>query len=206
MTTQPNALDTMKYKHITSLLFLLSIVSLSSLNAQEKKEREYRISKSEFPQKALYSLGDLNQKRSLKFYKETDNDKVSYEAKFKYDKLYFSVEFDSSGALEDIEVLIKKRAFQKLKTESVYNFLTANYHKHKLLKIQLQYVVPNSTDDSTFINDVLINRTAFKHNYEIVAKVKAAKETILKEFVFGFNGQLLSERRINISSYDHVLY
>jgi hypothetical protein len=52
----------------------------------------------------------MNFKR-VKFYKESDGDKISFEAKFKYKKQHFSVEFFASGVLEDIEILINKKKY-----------------------------------------------------------------------------------------------
>ena len=75
---------------------------------QYKNEREFRIRKSQFPSAAISIIEDnvVGIKR-LKFYKETDSNKVSFEAKLKMDKLWYSLEFNKEGVSKNIEILIK---------------------------------------------------------------------------------------------------
>ena len=98
-----NAMGTLKK---ISVCFILVWMLPFNAMAQNKYEREHRILKSQFPEKALGLITDkLVGAKRVRFYKEIDSAKISYEAKFKKDKLRYSVEFDTEGTLEDIEVL-----------------------------------------------------------------------------------------------------
>jgi len=105
-------------RYVPILLLFYGLVGA----AQNKYEREYRIRKVQFPERALgYIQEKLTDAKRIRFYKETDSTKVSYEAKFKKDRLWYSIEFNKEGGLEDIEILIKsidipEASFQTMNT------------------------------------------------------------------------------------------
>ena len=79
---------------------LIIFFGVFSALAQEKYEREHRINKKQFPEKALnYIAENLEDAKRIRFYRETDSSKTSYEVKFKKDRLHYSVEFDKDGKL-----------------------------------------------------------------------------------------------------------
>lgn len=95
----------------TYLVLLFCIYGFS----QSKNEKEERIPASEFPEVShKYFNGITDKVNYLKFYRETDGNKQSFEAKFKLNKLYYSVEFNTDGVLEDIEIVIKKKIFLRM--------------------------------------------------------------------------------------------
>ncbi len=96
-------------KYRCLLLLIMALFQFSTGLSQVKVEREHRIKKNQFPDAAHDFIKEkLQDAKKIRFYKETDTTKISYEAKFKKDKLHYSVEFDESGKLEDIEILIKE--------------------------------------------------------------------------------------------------
>ena len=63
------------------------------VNSRVKAEREHRIKKNQFPETAHDFIKEkLQDAKKLRFYKETDTAKISYQARFKKDKLYYSIE------------------------------------------------------------------------------------------------------------------
>lgn len=97
------------------IFLMLSITFTATAIGQTKNEKEERIKKEVFPKIALLTLNDLPQSsKRLKFYRETDGDKKSYEAKFKLNRKIYSIEFNSQGQLEDVEVKIKKKVYSTI--------------------------------------------------------------------------------------------
>lgn len=83
-------------------LILISVFSCCQLSfAQKTYEREFRIRKSQFPS-AAHTLIENNIEgvKRLKFYQETDSNKVSFKAKLKKDKLWYNLDFDKEGVLK----------------------------------------------------------------------------------------------------------
>ena len=195
----------MKLKFI--FVILLSSFISQSLYGQTKNEKEERIKISEFPEvtQAIIESLPKNCKR-LKFYKETDGDKKSYEVKFKYLKQYYSIEFSNQGLLEDIEVITKFKNIEDSARQQIAAYYKQFFKKHKFIKIQKQYVYTSGSNANAFIDHTLKKRNITSANYEIIAEVRTDKKRSIKEFTFNHKGEFLSSRILNPTSYEHVLY
>lgn len=188
-----------------SLITLIFCCTISF--SQSKNEKEERIDASQFPEVASsYFNAISNQVNYLKFYKETDGNKYSFEVKFKLNKLHYSVEFDTIGNLEDIEIIIKEKHISKLTFKNIKSFFNTTFDKVRIIKIQEQYVNNSEKNDQQFINHVL-KKTANKNNFfEIIAEVKQNQKRQLKEFTFKNNGELIKSRLVKSEDYQYVLY
>lgn len=197
MIMKLTVLDMMKSKNILVLLLLLSSFCFS----QTKNEKEERILQKNFPEKTSLSVSliKLKSKRIL-FYKETNNTKISFETKFKFNKHRYSIEFSENGTLEDVEKTLKNDL------NEIETFFNKNYDKWSLKKVQKQYIFNAKTKQHIFINNILKNEEDSAFNFEIIAEVKEKKSYSLKEFLFDSKGNHLSTKNIATSSYGHVLY
>ncbi len=183
------------------------LLYLNSSFSQSKNEKEERIDASEFPQMALHYFNEiLDQVKYLKLYKETDGEKQSFEAKFKLNKLHYSVEFDTLGNLEDIEIIIKKKHIPKLAFKTMLNYFDTHFDKVRFIKIQKQYVNILEQNDQQFINYVLDSPIGKNTHFEIIAEIKTQGERFLKEFTFKNTGAFEKSRPVSSSSYEHALY
>lgn len=177
-----------------------------SAQAQNKYEREFRIKKSQFPEKALtYIEAKLQEARRIRFYKETDSAKVSYEAKFKKDRLKYSVEFDEDGALEDIEILIEPvdipdDAFANMKT-----YLEGTFTKYRIRRLQQQYPVTEK-DAEAVVKDAFQNLMLPYIKYELIVAGKKEQGYEQFEILFDAEGNFKKSRKSLPPNYDHVLY
>ena len=90
--------------------------------AQHKYEREQRISSEIIPQSAQNFIDSIGSDSKIKWYKEVSLNEVTFEAKFKHNKKKFSVEFDTLGTLQDVELAIKKGEINSI----VYNKMEHN--------------------------------------------------------------------------------
>lgn len=192
----------MRFK-LLILLLCLGQIAIS----QTKNEKEERVALSNFPQAAQTLLETLPKDcRRIKFYSETDGQKKSFEAKFKYKGQRFSLEFSENGEIEDLEVQTKIKAIDDTKRNNITNYFDTTFSKSKLIKIQKQYVYNSELDTELFLAQILSGSTNIAPNFEIVAEVKIEKQRELREFTFDSSGDFLNYRTINPTSYEHVLY
>ena len=183
-----------------TLLFLSSLCLFS----QTKDEREFRVEKENFPTNAQSVLKELpNSAKRLKLYKETDGEKVSYEAKFKFKKNRYSLEFDTNGVIEDIEMIVNKKS---IPIEIIEIHFKSNYIRFKIIKIQTQYINTDSKNDKDFMIGVLNGYKGQKVNFEIIAEVKTESNRNVMEFLFTENGKFLNSRILKPTSYEHIMY
>ncbi|WP_138432831.1 hypothetical protein [Winogradskyella algicola] len=192
----------MKTKTLLALIFICQFVF-----SQTKNEKEERITKSEFPEVAIEVIKSLpDDCKRLKFYKETDGEKQSFEVKFKYKKKRCSLEFTKDGVIEDLEVLTKFKTINEEKKSKIKDYFRSNFTKHKFIKAQKQYVYQKELDPVIFIKNILKNTTTEAPNFEIIAEVKTDKKRDIREFTFNASGEFVNFRIINPTSYEHVLY
>jgi hypothetical protein len=193
----------MKYRIIT----VLALVLCCSLNAQAKYEREFRIKKSQFPQASL-TLAEpfLDGVRKLRYYKEIDSSKQTYQIKFKRDKLKYSVEFNDNDALEDIEVGISEVDIPKAAYQAMEAYLKKNFSKYKIRKMQQQYPrAAFASTEETFRN-AFQNLMLPEIRYEFMVHAKTTGPYMDFEILFDFEGKFLNQRKSLPQNYDHVLY
>lgn len=192
----------MKYR---LLLFMLLTGFL--MQSQYKYEREYRIKKNQFPQKAHALLQEhIQGARKMKYYREVDSTKISYEAKFKMDRLYYSAEFDTQGNLEDIEVLIKEIDIPNASFEAITGHLDSTFAKHRILKIQQQYAVSDFNSVEETVKNAFQNLLLPSIKYEIIVAGKRDKGFEDFEILFDAEGSFISMRKSLPANYDHILY
>jgi hypothetical protein len=174
---------------------------------QTKNEKEVRVQLSEFPELTQNTVNALPKDcKRIKFYKETDSDKLSFEVKFKYHKQRYSIEFSETGQIEDIEIITKFKNIAVSTKSKIKDYLNQSYSKHKFIKIQRQYVYSSDGDTSLFLTNVLSEQPSLPHNFEIIAEVKSKKLRDIREFTFNNQGTFINSRILIPTSYEHVLY
>lgn len=194
----------MKVKIIFILAILLNSIQLL---AQTKAEREKRVRFEDFPKQAQTLLNSIPEKhKRMKYYFETDGKKSSYEAKFKYGKKYYSLEFDIFGIVEDIEVIIDELEIPKEVISKISDYFMGNFDNYKLVKVQKQYVKTSEKSTTDFIVSVLNGDSIDQISYEIIAQVKSGRKRHYLEVVFESEGNFISSRMVGLDEYGHVLY
>jgi len=130
--------------NISVLLKIFPILFLSfgffySAFSQEKIEREIRVTPREVPSEAKDWLGDAFEKiKRPKWYLEYSQNGKSYEAKFWHQKHFYSVEFDSLGKLEDVEIEIQESEVPVEAWKQIQSYFESDYEQVKVEKIQKQ--------------------------------------------------------------------
>ncbi len=193
-----------RYK-LLSLSFLLLFIW--SASAQYKYEREHRIKKNQFPAEARAFIAEkLENARKIRYYRETDSTKVSYEAKFKVDKLHYSVEFDEKGQLEDIEILIKEVDIPDETFSAIAAYLESNFSNYRLRRIQQQYPVNENETVEETLRNAFQNLLLPTIRYEIMVSGKKDNGFEDYEILFDYSGEFIKMRKSLPVNYDHILY
>lgn len=115
------------------------LIPISSLFAQNKLEREYRVKSDQVPPKALGCIQKFDFSGQVKWYFEEGLNGKSYEAKTRYRQQYYSIEFDTLGNLLDVEILIGSELLPVKVSQNIKMDLNRRFKKHKIDRIQVQY-------------------------------------------------------------------
>lgn len=187
---------------ILSIGFLLLFPFISK--AQHKYEREFRIKSETIPQSAIELIDSISADSKIKWYKEISLNDITLEAKFKYNKKKFSVEFDTLGKLQDVEFVIKKREISPKVYNKIKSKLDSVYRKWKFQKIQIHY----SGKSSHIVDAIRKNEPSesIKIAYEIVLKGKNLEDTNLYEITFNEQGEVQNILLIIQDKADHLEY
>lgn len=188
------------------LLFIL-LIPLLGFSQDKKIEREEDIESNEMPEAAQQYLSqNMPEKfRRLKFYFETDGDKESFEAKFKHKGHRYSVEFNKSGKLQDIEVKIDKKEMKEGSLKKIESFLKSNHERFKIEKIQAQYLARLRSPEEN-MQKSLQRKQSIPDNYELIVATKNDGKLKKYEFLFDNKGNFKEEREIIRNSYDYLIF
>ena len=192
-----------RYLHIYILCFIFCLTGFSyPLLGQQKFEKEFRITEKEAPAKAISFIKEAPFDRRIKWYREESNNGQSIEAKTRYRKILFSVEFDTLGNVEDVELKIP---FHNI-TESTIKVIEAHFEndfdKWKVVKTQVQWIGA----DKDLISQIkgLDPKSSFAKNFEIVVEGKSNGEFKLYEFLFSNSGEIIRKDEIIPQRTDHL--
>ncbi|WP_425390460.1 hypothetical protein [Ekhidna sp.] len=187
-----------------SLSYLIFLIFTISLFSQElKKEKESRLKKDKVPEYMLECLQPYLSKKAT-FYREVDGNKKSYEAKLQYDGGKYSIEFDDSLKLEDVELSITIDQIDVNVKEKI-NAHLSHSQKFKILKIQKQFS-SDKRNDREVIDEALKNKTGDIINYELEVGIKHKGKWKFFEMTFSDVGKFLFQREISERTSGYVLY
>ena len=193
-------------KYRCLLLIVLGLITVNTFG-QYKYEREHRIKKNQFPAEAHALIEEqLAEARRIRYYRETDSTKVSYEAKFKVDRLHYSVEFDQQGKLEDVEILIKEVDIPNASFKNITDYLDDNFEKYRIRRIQQQYPVSENESVELTIKNAFQNLLLPTIRYELIIAGRKDKGFEDFEILFDADGNFLKMRKSLPVNYDHILY
>lgn len=190
----------MKY---TLLLLIIHCTFLYGI-AQDKFEVEYKIEENEVPEKAIDFLQQFGENLKVKWYGEESQEGKSIEAKVKFNEKLHSIEFDTLGYLQDVEIDLKENELTKDVLDAINTELRNEFKKHQLNKIQVQYSGPSNK-----VLHFLTNNTqdiSIVKRYELIVKGKIENEVNLYEITFDEYGALLTKKRIIFKNSDHLEY
>lgn len=172
---------------LCALCCLAFLLDADTCIGQTKYERELRIQPNQVPPSAISYIDSLrSDPQKIKWYKEIRIEGHSYEAKFKFEKYKYSIEFDSTGVLEDVEKTIDWHEVSPDIQQAICDHLYAHYDIHKIRNIQLHYAGSSIRDLNSLedLSDIAA--------YELVIDVRKDGVRSTRQISFGVNGSLIS--------------
>lgn len=188
-------------KHIIFAFIFLCGATCSF--SQEKFEKESVVKADEVPVKASHFIDSLKLLKSVKWFYEEGLSNSSYEAKFLHEKRKYSVEFDTLGNVEDVEVSVDWNELPNQICDAINAHLNNHCDKFKIVKIQIQYS-GQAIDLIRFINGG--NADGITRQYELIVRCKNEKEVSLFEFRFDREGVFLHKSQIVLNNSSHLEY
>jgi hypothetical protein len=186
-----------------SVILVFLLIS-ASLFAQEKVEEERRIKKSEVPANARKWLRDAYEgKKKVRWYYEETSGEQSYEAKLKWKGHLHSVEFNTEGIIEDIEVKLQEADLPETVRRNLEHYFETTYTSHTILKVQRQWIGSSEDlEDAIDENEVEDVET----RYEIEFYGRAGSEKEIWEGLFDAQGQMIRKRIIELKPTDNLRF
>lgn len=192
----------MKNYKITVLVFLIALPF--NLAGQIKYEREYNLEKEKIPGIAKTFIESCCPNSKVKWYGEESLKGLSIEAKIYYKGSLYSIEFDTSGHIQDVEKKIGLHDIPENTRLAIVNKLDSVFSKHKINKIQVQWM----GSDLALYELIEKENSALPHtiNYEIVVKGEKDKSTRMYELQFSIKGTVISVLEIVQRNTDNLDY
>ncbi|MEB2781016.1 hypothetical protein U3A58_11485 [Algoriphagus sp. C2-6-M1] len=186
------------------ILLFYGMITESSF-AQVKIEREFGIKENEVPKEARDWLYDaFESTRRIKWYKEVFESGYSYEAKFKLQGEFYSVEFDSIGRIQDVEVELD---FEKLPSDlqnGLKAYLSTDYKSSDIKRIQIQYS-GESDDLEDFFDENRLEGILTRYEIEYIGPDENGASE-LWEGLFSEDGQLIQKRKIILTPSENLIF
>ncbi|MES3016874.1 MAG: hypothetical protein V4721_03800 [Bacteroidota bacterium] len=188
---------------LTLSLLIFSFVVTAAFS-QEKLEREYRIRQSDVPSIAIQFIQGSFGIAKIKWYGEENLTGKAIEAKTKLDGMLYSVKFDTSGALQDVEIVVDYNSLPENTQAAITKQLAAHFSKFRIQKTQIQWL------SSPEVLSALIKKESVqgKHviNYEITLKGTKDGDTDYHEFLLSENGEVLRKSKIIERNSHNLIY
>lgn len=193
------------HKPISHILLInMSLLFLPGVYAQQKMEKESRISPRQVPANALQFMQSARIDSRIKWFLEEGIEKNSIEAKFKKDKTRYSIEFDTLGNIEDIEIEMRIDDLPAILRDSMSQKLGQDCQRYRPVKVQVQYTGKEAAllakmQSGTITRDI-------HTRFEVVVNCRTNKGPELLEYLFSDKGETISVTQIIIKSSSNLEY
>jgi len=192
------------FKNSGTCFILFFMLLAYTAQGQQKLERETTIKKELVPAQALQFIEGVKDKKRLKWYFEENLEGASVEAKFKAEGSKYSIEFDTAGYIEDVEVVRKMRQMPVPVLKSICTTLDTIFTRHRIGKIQQQFTGSRQALLQVANRQQVPPEVVVR--YEVVVKGKKDKAARLYEMTFNDTGKLLNTRQIIFKNTDNLEY
>ncbi len=184
--------------------FFGGLFQANGLFAQVKYEREYRLKPDQVPLAARTFLTACQFEAKIKWYGEESASGTSVEAKVKHGQKRYSIEFDTLGQIQDVEVEQEWEGLPPATQTTIQQILSQQFERHKLGKVQLQWTGTDS------VLQALIRGESpdlpYTTKYEIILRGKDNEGVHGYEYLFDEQGELEHRARIVFRNTDNLDY
>jgi len=185
-----------------SIAFLLLLFVSASAFSQYKYEKEFRIGETEVPEKAVSFVDSLDFGTKVRWYREVGYDTISFEAKTRYDRQRYSIEFSADGTFEDVEMGISAGDIPLATYNLMSAYLQSEHGKYRIDKIQVQY----SGDPGTVLAFLRKegNPESMVIHYEMVISTKIEGSWVMMEYLFSEAGEFVRRSKMTLKRTDNI--
>ncbi len=187
-----------------SIAFLLLLFVSASAFSQYKYEKEFRIGETEVPEKAVSFVDSLDFGTKVRWYREVGYDTISFEAKTRYDRQRYSIEFSADGTFEDVEVGIGAGDIPSAAFGLMSAYLQAEHDKYKIEKAQVQYSGHPGAVLAYFEKQG--NPDGVLINYELVVSTKIEGAFVMLEYLFSEPGDFIRRSQITLGRTENIIF
>ncbi|WP_373513619.1 hypothetical protein [Persicitalea sp.] len=191
-------------KSVPACCLLFFLFSTGITFGQVKYEKEYRLKAADVPPLARQFVDSLDFARRVRWYMETSEQGKSIEAKSKRDGQKYSVEFDPSGKLQDVEIEVAWRSLPEVLRTKIEQSLNDDFERFKIRKVQRQF-----SGERKEILNYLKQRSdgsGLTVRYELVLRGRKGRNTDKFEYTFSADGDLEKSAKIVFRNTDNLKY
>lgn len=175
--------------------------------SQTKEEREHRILCGQFPKNAVKTVKeDLEGVKQLKYYQEIEKTTTTFTAKFKKNKLFYRMDFNAKGDVQNIGYRIKEVDIPNEIYAVIDSTLTENFEKPKTRRMFQQYAKSDYTVSEEMIKTAFQNLLLPNIEYKFLITGKKKGYRQYYEVIFNATGEIKQMKESVAANYDHVLY
>ncbi len=185
-------------------MWIVCLFCLQSGYAQQKFEKESRLKMDEVPEMALQFIDSLEPESKINWYLEEGLESTSIEAKFRYKGKKLSVEFDTAGKVEDVEIQVKWNTLPAALRDSIREVFRSDCNRFSVRKVQVQY----SGSRTTLIAKLKTDSTTVGYitRYELITKCRTDEDIALYEYLFDSEGLSLTRSKIIFNNSSNLEY
>lgn len=187
---------------ITLIVFCLALSA--SAFAQQKFEKEYRLKTAQVPVLARQFVDSLDFDRRVKWYMEISQNGTSVEAKGRREGKRYSVEFDTTGKIQDVEIEVPYGAIPDEVQSTIAQQLQGEFEKYRILKIQQQFTGTRS-ELLTYLTKPK-GTSVPTTRYEAMVKGSKNDEMIEFEYTFSALGEIEKKATVVFRNTDNLEY
>ncbi|KAA6437001.1 hypothetical protein FEM33_19965 [Dyadobacter flavalbus] len=190
--------------YLYPLLILLAASMWIPCHAQKKYEREYAIRQSAVPEKAVEFVRSVFKKEKIHWYGEESLKETTIEAKLKSGGKHYSIEFDKSGEIQDVELLSRFSRIDAETRETIHKKLEKEFTKYKVVKTQIQYKGSKSDLKKAMQSDKVPDDVEI--HYELILNAVRKKAMNYFEVLCNQKGSVISIHEVVQRNSDNLIY
>lgn len=177
-----------KIYFVCGLVFAAITLGCLPAYAQQKSEREIRVRSQAVPAAAEAFVSACAGTERIRWYQEINLGFYNFEAKVKRNGRHYSIEFDSTGVLLDVEMSIRFSHLPEAVQGAVRAELAGRCSKYRITRVQRQW-----TGAAQVLQELLQDGTtggALAERLEIVFSCKSDRGPVLYEALFNALGKM----------------
>lgn len=182
----------------------LAILLATPCRAQQKYEREYKIKASAVPPKAANFIDDVFKGTTIHWYGEESLTGTTIEAKLKSGGERYSIEFDPSGTIQDVEIQRRFNQIPARTRRTLTDRLSREFDKFSVAKTQLQWTAGLSDLKTAIQTDNV--PSSVKIRYELILKARKKGSSNYYEVLCDLNGAVIHIHQLVQRNTNNLIY